>query len=151
MLISFFLMIIISTSLTVPTQPSPRFLVEAWFPLRNCEKNYCCLLTLPKFACIQHPCNKHVNSTSCTHTCLPHAYSIICIHACESILHECRCCINAACINVGSACMLHSVVRFACNIHAANKIAWMIKFDNLILCIELFIPLYSSSSITNKF
>ena len=38
MLISFFLMIIISTSLTVPTQPSPRFHVEAWLPFRNCEK-----------------------------------------------------------------------------------------------------------------
>ena len=40
MLISFFLMIIISTSLTVPTQPSPRFHVEAWLPFRNCEKDY---------------------------------------------------------------------------------------------------------------
>ena len=41
MLISIFLMIIISTSLTVPTQPSPRFHVEAWLPFRNCEKDYC--------------------------------------------------------------------------------------------------------------
>ena len=41
MLISFFLMIIISTSLTVPTQPLPRFHVEAWLPFRNCEKDYC--------------------------------------------------------------------------------------------------------------
>ena len=40
MLISFFLMIIISTSLTVPTQPSPRFNVEACLPFRNCEKDY---------------------------------------------------------------------------------------------------------------
>ena len=32
MLISIFLMIIISTSLTLPTQPSPRFHVEAWLP-----------------------------------------------------------------------------------------------------------------------
>ena len=39
-LISFFLMIIVSTSLTVPTQPSPRFHVEAWLPFRNCEKDY---------------------------------------------------------------------------------------------------------------
>ena len=40
MLISFFLMIIISTSLTVPGQPSPRFHVEAWLPFRNCEMDY---------------------------------------------------------------------------------------------------------------
>ena len=40
MLISFFLMIIISTSLTVPTQPSPRFHVEAWLPFRNREMDY---------------------------------------------------------------------------------------------------------------
>ena len=39
MLISFFLTIIISTSLTVPTQPSPRFHVEAWLVFRNCEKD----------------------------------------------------------------------------------------------------------------
>ena len=32
MLIRFFLMMIISTSLTVSTQPSPRFHVEAWLP-----------------------------------------------------------------------------------------------------------------------
>ena len=36
-------MIIISTSLTVPTQPSPRFHVEACLPFRNCEKDYCYL------------------------------------------------------------------------------------------------------------
>ena len=41
MLISFVLMIIISNSLTVPTQPSPWFHVEAWLPFRNCEKDYC--------------------------------------------------------------------------------------------------------------
>ena len=35
MLISFFLMIIISTSPTVPTQPSPRFHVEAWVPFKR--------------------------------------------------------------------------------------------------------------------
>ena len=40
MLISIFLMIIISTSLTVPTQPSPRFHVEAWLPFRNREMDY---------------------------------------------------------------------------------------------------------------
>ena len=40
MLISFFLMMIISTSLTVPAQSSPRFHVEAWFPFRNCEMDY---------------------------------------------------------------------------------------------------------------
>ena len=33
-------MIIISTSLTVPTQPSPRFHVEAWLPFRNREIDY---------------------------------------------------------------------------------------------------------------
>ena len=38
--ISIFLMIIISTSLTVPTQPSPRFRVEAWLPFRNREMDY---------------------------------------------------------------------------------------------------------------
>ena len=32
-------MIIISTSLTVPTQPSPRFHVEAWLPFRNRDLN----------------------------------------------------------------------------------------------------------------
>ena len=40
MLISLFLMIIISTSLIVPTQPSPRFHVEAWLPFRNREMDY---------------------------------------------------------------------------------------------------------------
>ena len=40
MLISIFLMIIISTFLTVPTQPSPRFHVEAWLPFRNREMDY---------------------------------------------------------------------------------------------------------------
>ena len=40
MLISIFLMIIISTSLTVPTQPSPRFHTEAWLPFRNREMDY---------------------------------------------------------------------------------------------------------------
>ena len=34
MLISLLLMIIISTYLTVPGQPSPRFHVEAWLPFR---------------------------------------------------------------------------------------------------------------------
>ena len=37
-------MSIISTSLTVPGQPSPRFQVEAWLPYRNCEMDY--LVTL---------------------------------------------------------------------------------------------------------
>ena len=41
MLISFFLMIIISTSLTVRGQSSSRFHVEAWLPFRNCEMDYC--------------------------------------------------------------------------------------------------------------
>ena len=40
-------MIIISTSLTVPTQPSPRFHVEAWLPFRNREMYYC--VNLPRF------------------------------------------------------------------------------------------------------
>ena len=40
MLKCFFLMIVISTSLTVPTQPLPRFHVEAWLPFRNCEMDY---------------------------------------------------------------------------------------------------------------
>ena len=40
MLISFFLMIIISTSLTVPGQPSHRFHVEAWLPFRNSEMDF---------------------------------------------------------------------------------------------------------------
>ena len=31
---------IISTSLTVPAQPPPRFLVEAWLPFRNREMDY---------------------------------------------------------------------------------------------------------------
>ena len=33
-------MIIISTFLTVPSQPSPQFHVEAWLPFRNCEMVY---------------------------------------------------------------------------------------------------------------
>ena len=33
-------MSIISTSLTVPGQPSPRFHVEAWLPFSNCEMDY---------------------------------------------------------------------------------------------------------------
>ena len=33
-------MINIFTSLTVPTQPSPRFHVDAWLPFRNCENDY---------------------------------------------------------------------------------------------------------------
>ena len=34
-------MIIISTSLTVPAQPSPQFHGEAWLPFRNREMDYC--------------------------------------------------------------------------------------------------------------
>ena len=54
MLISFFLMIIISTSLTVPGQPLPRFHVEAWLPFRNCEMDHShrfvhCLVLLRSF------------------------------------------------------------------------------------------------------
>ena len=41
MLVSFVLMIVISTSLTVRGQPSPRFRVEAWLPFRNRELDYC--------------------------------------------------------------------------------------------------------------
>ena len=40
MLISFFLMIIISISLIVPGQPSARFHVEAWLLSRNREVDY---------------------------------------------------------------------------------------------------------------
>ena len=40
MLISFFLVIIISTLLTVRGQPSPQFHVEAWLPFRNREMDY---------------------------------------------------------------------------------------------------------------
>ena len=38
-------MIIVSTSLTVPTQPSPRYHVEAWLPFRNREMDYCPIST----------------------------------------------------------------------------------------------------------
>ena len=31
---------IISTSLTVPGQPSPQFHVKVWLPTRNCEMDY---------------------------------------------------------------------------------------------------------------
>ena len=48
MLISFFLMIITSTSLTVPGQPSPRFNVEAWLAFKNCEMDYCAILAFAK-------------------------------------------------------------------------------------------------------
>ena len=34
-------MSIISTSLTMRGQPSPRFHVEAWLAFRNCEMDYC--------------------------------------------------------------------------------------------------------------
>ena len=44
MLISFSFMIIISTSLTVRVQPSPRFHVEAWLPFRNYEIDYLTLI-----------------------------------------------------------------------------------------------------------
>ena len=40
MLISFFLMISIFTSLTVPGQPSPWYHVEAWLPFGNHEMDY---------------------------------------------------------------------------------------------------------------
>ena len=33
-------MSIISTSLTVPGQPSPQFHVKVWLPTRNCEMDY---------------------------------------------------------------------------------------------------------------
>ena len=48
MLMSFFLQITISTSLTVQAQPSPRFHVEAWLPFRNCEMAYLNFLWLRK-------------------------------------------------------------------------------------------------------
>ena len=37
-------MIINSSSLTVPGQPSPWFHAEAWLPFRNCEMDYCALV-----------------------------------------------------------------------------------------------------------
>ena len=40
MLIISFLMIVISTFVTVPGQKLPRFHVEAWLPYRNCEMDY---------------------------------------------------------------------------------------------------------------
>ena len=40
MLISFFLVITISTSLKVTGEPSPRFHVEAWLLFRNREMDY---------------------------------------------------------------------------------------------------------------
>ena len=40
MLTSFFLMIVISTTVTVRGQPSRRFRVEAWLPFRNYEIDY---------------------------------------------------------------------------------------------------------------
>ena len=54
MLITIFL-IIISTSLTAPTQPSPRFHVEAWLPFRNREMDYS-RLTYPQQAPVW-PCS----------------------------------------------------------------------------------------------
>ena len=44
MLISILLMIIISSSLAVPTQPSPRFHLEAWLPFMNREMDYSTVL-----------------------------------------------------------------------------------------------------------
>ena len=40
MLVCFFLKMIISTSLAVPVQSSPRFHVEAWLPFGNREMDY---------------------------------------------------------------------------------------------------------------
>ena len=40
MLKSFFLMIIVFTSLTERRQPSPRFHIEAWLPFRSSEMDY---------------------------------------------------------------------------------------------------------------
>ena len=44
-------MSIISTSLTVPAQPSPRFHAEAWLPFRNCEM-YCSIIHTETYAII---------------------------------------------------------------------------------------------------
>ena len=55
MLISFFLVIIISTSLTVRGQPSPRFHVEAWLPFKNCEMDYFKILVCYDLVKIQPP------------------------------------------------------------------------------------------------
>ena len=54
MLISFFLILIISTSPTVPEKPSPRFHVEAWLPFRNREMDYCLIIREHEMA------NKHM-------------------------------------------------------------------------------------------
>ena len=62
MLISFFLMIIISTSLTVRTQPSSRFHVEAWLPFRNCEMDYSSAST-----CVRMFLNSGHFSAPCSH------------------------------------------------------------------------------------
>ena len=53
MLISFFLMITISTSLTVSSQSSPRFHVEARLPFKNCEIDYSAavMLRITKKSC----------------------------------------------------------------------------------------------------
>ena len=61
MLISFFLMIIISTSLTVTAHPSPRFHIEAWLPFRNCEMDYWpCILVSPNLKSQQRIYTKHI-------------------------------------------------------------------------------------------
>ena len=77
MLISIFLIIIISTSLTVPTQPSPRFHVEAWLLSRIvklifalCLKytsrgSYGILFYAEKNDCLLHPCK---NDGTCVQT-----------------------------------------------------------------------------------
>ena len=45
MLVSFFHMIIISTSPTVQSLPSPRFHVEPWLPFRTVKWSYCMATT----------------------------------------------------------------------------------------------------------
>ena len=40
---------IISTSLTVPGEPSPRFHIEAWLLFRSCEMDYSVFIELENF------------------------------------------------------------------------------------------------------
>ena len=54
--VSFFLMMIISASLTVPGQLSPRFHVEAWLHFRNREMDYySCLPECGKYGPWKYP------------------------------------------------------------------------------------------------
>ena len=70
-------MIIISTSLTVSTQPSPRFHVEAWLVFRNCEMDYLVFRHINKVDKVDHDDPHPPETPHMVIICYTHSYCTV--------------------------------------------------------------------------